>query len=363
VHDATGLAVQVERLRRAVDHAEVELPVGDDRLDRAEARVSVTADRAEEDQAAGVEAPPSLAGQLGGLGRELPPMSSWRHRRTGAAPMRKPLGSSTADMSSITVINGSLTARPAERGRTGSGHGGCGPPAAAGDDVTFAKVATEAAVAGAHGLPPLPTREALLTAVYVWANQRIGFDGHLPTSGAEATALVRRVFPGFDEIAPVTASCSSPRGPAGPPVVGGGAATVALAMVDGEVPGSTRRPRRRLAAALQLMTTAGTWLTLRDYWGMDGEEAGETAALAVEPPRAGRPRPPPSPTHRPPVKELLVSPIAGTATSLFSPRTSIASSTSTPPSSRPRSSSPRRHRAFATPSSAPGRTRGCTRPK
>jgi hypothetical protein len=30
------------------------------------------------------------------------------------------------------------------------------------------------------------------------------------------------------------------------------------------------------------MTTAGTWQTLRDYWGMDGEEAAETAALAID---------------------------------------------------------------------------------
>ena len=39
---------------------------------------------------------------------------------------------------------------------------------------------------------------------------------------------------------------------------------------------------RRVAAATQLLTVAATWQTLRDYWGMDGNEAAETAALAVE---------------------------------------------------------------------------------
>ena len=39
---------------------------------------------------------------------------------------------------------------------------------------------------------------------------------------------------------------------------------------------------RRLAALLQLLTTASTWQTLRDYWDMDGSEAAEAAALAVE---------------------------------------------------------------------------------
>jgi hypothetical protein len=37
-----------------------------------------------------------------------------------------------------------------------------------------------------------------------------------------------------------------------------------------------------VAAAVQLLTTAATWNTLRDYWDMDGREAAETAALAVE---------------------------------------------------------------------------------
>ena len=37
-----------------------------------------------------------------------------------------------------------------------------------------------------------------------------------------------------------------------------------------------------MAAALQLLTSAAAWQTLHDYWDMDGEEAGETAALAVE---------------------------------------------------------------------------------
>ena len=37
-----------------------------------------------------------------------------------------------------------------------------------------------------------------------------------------------------------------------------------------------------MAAALQLLTSAAAWQTLHDYWDMDGEEAGETAALAIE---------------------------------------------------------------------------------
>lgn len=56
-----------------------------------------------------------------------------------------------------------------------------------------------------------------------------------------------------------------------------------------------------MAATVQLLTAAATWQTLRDYWDMDGEEAAETAALALglvfEGARQGRERR----IHMPPV--------------------------------------------------------------
>jgi AcrR family transcriptional regulator len=73
----------------------------------------------------------------------------------------------------------------------------------AGDDLTFAKVARAAGVPERTVYRHFPTKEALLTAVFHWANEHIGFAGDLPTDGAAVVALVREVFPGFDEIAPV----------------------------------------------------------------------------------------------------------------------------------------------------------------
>src|SRR6266545_6632683 len=74
---------------------------------------------------------------------------------------------------------------------------------AAGDALTFGKVAKAADVPERTVYRHFPTREALLTGVYEWANRRIGFDEVRPANGSEAAALVRRVFPGFDEIAPI----------------------------------------------------------------------------------------------------------------------------------------------------------------
>jgi hypothetical protein len=53
-------------------------------------------------------------------------------------------------------------------------------------------------------------------------------------------------------------------------------------VVANEAPGLDAADARQVAAAVQLLTTAATWNSLRDYWDMDGAEAAETAVLAVE---------------------------------------------------------------------------------
>jgi AcrR family transcriptional regulator len=153
----------------------------------------------------------------------------------------------------------------------------------AGDDLTFARVARAAGVPERTVYRHFPTREALLTAVFEWANRRIGFDGGRPTDGREAAVLVRRVFPAFDEIAPVIRELLiAPEGQLARLSGNERRQQAALAVVDGEAPGLDPTDRRRVAAVVQLLTAAATWQTLRDYWGMDGAEAGEAAALALE---------------------------------------------------------------------------------
>jgi AcrR family transcriptional regulator len=152
-----------------------------------------------------------------------------------------------------------------------------------GEDLTFAKVARAAGVPERTVYRHFPTREALLTAVFQWANRRIGFDGERPTDGREAAAAVRRVFPAFDEIAPVIRELLiAPEGQVARLSDNERRRQAALAVVDSDARGLDPTDRRRVAAVVQLLTAAATWQTLRDYWGMDGAEAGETAALALE---------------------------------------------------------------------------------
>lgn len=153
----------------------------------------------------------------------------------------------------------------------------------AGEDLTFAKVAKQAGVPERTVYRHFPTREALLVAVFDWANRKLGFTGDRPTDGVGVVALIRRAFPGFDQLAPVVRELLvAPEGLLARLSARDERRAAALAVARHEVPGLDPDSTRRVAAAVQLLTTAATWQTLRDYWEMDGEEAAETAALAVE---------------------------------------------------------------------------------
>jgi AcrR family transcriptional regulator len=152
-----------------------------------------------------------------------------------------------------------------------------------GEPLTYAAVAHAAGIAERTLYRHFPTREALLAAVFEWANERIGFHGAYPVDAAEMSALVRRAFPGFDALAPVVEELLlTPEGRQARLASKPDRQRAALALVRHEAPGLDRSSERRAAAVLQLLTSAATWQSLRDYWDMDGEEAAETSALGIQ---------------------------------------------------------------------------------
>jgi hypothetical protein len=95
--------------------------------------------------------------------------------------------------------------------------------------------------------------------------------------------LVRSVHPGFERLAPVIRELlASKDGLEVRLTANEQRRQSARTAVASAAPGLSADDELRVAAALQLLTSAATWQTLHDYWDMDGNEAGETAALAIE---------------------------------------------------------------------------------
>jgi AcrR family transcriptional regulator len=154
---------------------------------------------------------------------------------------------------------------------------------AQGDAPTFANVARAAGVPERTLYRHFPTREALLSGMFDWANERLGFHGELPTSREEVSALVRRVFPGFDSLSPVIHELLvAPEGRTARLSNKGARQRAALAVVRDAAGALDRTAARHVAAVVQVLTTAAAWQALRDYWDMSGAEAAEASALAVE---------------------------------------------------------------------------------
>jgi len=152
-----------------------------------------------------------------------------------------------------------------------------------GELLTFASVAAAGGVPERTLYRHFPTREALLAAVFDAANARIGFEGELPQDASGLRELVRRAFPGFDTMAPVIRELmTTPEGRLARLASKPARQRAALALVRRELGETDRARARRIAAILQLLTTAAAWQTLRDYWDMDGEEAAEASALAID---------------------------------------------------------------------------------
>ena len=55
-----------------------------------------------------------------------------------------------------------------------------------------------------------------------------------------------------------------------------------MAVVKDAAPTLDRATRRQVAAVVQVLGTAAVWQALRDFWAMDGEEAGEAVATVIE---------------------------------------------------------------------------------
>lgn len=178
---------------------------------------------------------------------------------------QQPLREARADLVRTRVIEGAVALL--EEGRP----------------LTFKAVAHQAGVPERTVYRYFPSRAELVAALFERTNERIGHDRARPTTADALVELLHRAFQGFDDHAAVVRRMLiEPEGRDARLADVADRRRAAIELVDHEVPDLDRVTRDRLAAVIQILTTASTWQGLHDYWDLAGPEAAETSALAIE---------------------------------------------------------------------------------
>jgi AcrR family transcriptional regulator len=148
-------------------------------------------------------------------------------------------------------------------------------------DLTFASVAVEANIAERTLYRHFPTKEALLDAWWKSHQKSIG-QGPYPETAAELLAAARAVFPKFDEQAQLMrGSLLSPQGRA-ISMNANAERKKAFRRAVRDGVGDLPEPQlTRLCAVVQTLYSANAWLSMRDFWGLSGEESGEAVSDAI----------------------------------------------------------------------------------
>jgi AcrR family transcriptional regulator len=148
-------------------------------------------------------------------------------------------------------------------------------------DLTFARVAAEANVAERTLYRHFPTKEALLDAWWRLHQKSIG-QGPYPETAAELLAAARTVFPKFDEQALLMrGSLLSPQGRA-ISMNANAERKKAFRRAIRDGAGDLPEPElTRLCAVVQTLYSANTWLGMRDFWDLSGEESGAVVSDAI----------------------------------------------------------------------------------
>ncbi len=144
-----------------------------------------------------------------------------------------------------------------------------------------AAIATAAGVKEVTVYRHFPNRDALLDAFWVWINRQAGFLA-FPQTEAELLGQPPRVFAGFDRMEGVIrASLRTRQGRELRLRANAERQEAFRRCLAPALQGLEPPEARRLLAVVQLLYSASAWQTMKDYWGLDGAEAGEAAAWAI----------------------------------------------------------------------------------
>lgn len=147
--------------------------------------------------------------------------------------------------------------------------------------LTMLAVAERAGVTDRTVYRHFETREALVRATWSRMQQRVASQG-FPRSAEEMIESPLRLFPRFDAARElVRASLYSPAGLDMRMSSNEERKEAMLASLRDAFPDADDQWLKRRAAVSQLINSAYAWEVLRQYWGIEGEEAGKAASEAL----------------------------------------------------------------------------------
>ncbi|MBL8549636.1 MAG: TetR/AcrR family transcriptional regulator [Hyphomonadaceae bacterium] len=149
-----------------------------------------------------------------------------------------------------------------------------------GVEITIAAVAARAGMTDRTIYRHFSTRDDLMTAV--WEKVNSGLKYHMPATTEELVEQPRHMFPDFDkQAAVIRAIVFSQQGHEMRMRVNDARQAAMRKAVRTARPDLKEPEFTRLCATVQLLDSAFTWSAMKDYWGLDGEEAGRAASEAI----------------------------------------------------------------------------------
>jgi AcrR family transcriptional regulator len=148
-------------------------------------------------------------------------------------------------------------------------------------EASYREIAAAAGVTEITVYRHFPSKDELLKAFWWWLDRRLT-DAGMPREEAALGPGVKALFAAFDREEPlIRASLLSPQGRAMRASMKAERQAGFEAALAAATRGLPAAERRRAHAVVQLLYSGWAWLSMKDQWGLSGEEAGEASAWAI----------------------------------------------------------------------------------
>lgn len=150
------------------------------------------------------------------------------------------------------------------------------------EGLSFAALSREAGVQERTAYRHFPNKDALLAALWEWVNRQADIPGFARTRD-ELLSMPPVAYAGFDrQEGLMRALLSSPQGREFRLRVNDERQATLRAVLSDLLPHLTDEQGRNLLATVQLLYSATAWMTMKDYWGLEGKAAGEASIWAIK---------------------------------------------------------------------------------